>query len=157
MTTSCEELTHGKRLWFWEGLGAGGEGDDRGWDGWMASLTRWMWVWVNLGVGDGQGGLVCCNSWGCKESDTTEWLKWTKQSRRGNLKYMGECEQVISKYYFVCFCSVTKSCTTLCDPMGCRIQAPLSSTVRICSNSCSLSHWDCLTISSSVALFSSCL
>ena len=30
-----------------------------------------------LGVGDGQGGLVCCNSWGCKESDTTEWLNWT--------------------------------------------------------------------------------
>ena len=33
--------------WCWEGLGAGGEGDDRGWDGWMASLTRWIWVWVN--------------------------------------------------------------------------------------------------------------
>ena len=33
--------------WCWEGLGAGGEGDDRGWDGWMASPTRWMWVWVN--------------------------------------------------------------------------------------------------------------
>ena len=33
----------------WEGLGAGGEGDDRGWDGWMASLTRWRWVWVNSG------------------------------------------------------------------------------------------------------------
>ena len=33
--------------WCWEGLGAGGEGDDRGWDGWMASLTRWMRVWVN--------------------------------------------------------------------------------------------------------------
>ena len=31
----------------WEGLGARGEGDDRGWDGWMASLTRWLWVWVN--------------------------------------------------------------------------------------------------------------
>ena len=31
------------------GIGAGGEGDDRGWDGWMASLTRWMWVWVNSG------------------------------------------------------------------------------------------------------------
>ena len=42
-------LTHWKRLWCWEGLGAGGEGDDRGWDGWMASLTRWMWVWVNPG------------------------------------------------------------------------------------------------------------
>ena len=38
-----------KRLWCWEGLGAGGKGDDRGWDGWMASLTRWTWVSVNSG------------------------------------------------------------------------------------------------------------
>ena len=38
-----------KRLWCWEGLGAGGEGDDRGWDGWMASTTQWTWVWVNSG------------------------------------------------------------------------------------------------------------
>ena len=38
-----------ERPWCWEGLGAGGEGDDRGWDGWMASLTRWTWVWVNSG------------------------------------------------------------------------------------------------------------
>ena len=37
------------RLWCWEGLGAGGEGDGRGWDGWIASVTRWMWVWVNSG------------------------------------------------------------------------------------------------------------
>ena len=49
LATSCEELTHWERLWCWEGLGAGGEGDDRGWDGWMASLTRWMWIWVNSG------------------------------------------------------------------------------------------------------------
>ena len=35
--------------WCWEGLGAGGKGDDRRWDGWMASPTRWMWVWVNSG------------------------------------------------------------------------------------------------------------
>ena len=35
--------------WWWEGLGAGGEGDNRGWDGWMASPTRWTWVWVNSG------------------------------------------------------------------------------------------------------------
>ena len=47
LATSCEELIHWKRLWCWEGLGAGGEGDNRGWDGWMASLTRWTWVWVN--------------------------------------------------------------------------------------------------------------
>ena len=49
LATSCEELTHWKRLWCLEGLGAGGEGDDRGWDGWMASPTGWLWVWVNLG------------------------------------------------------------------------------------------------------------
>ena len=48
-TTSCDELTHWKRLWCWEGLGAGGKGDDRGWDGLMASLTRRVWVWVNSG------------------------------------------------------------------------------------------------------------
>ena len=47
LATSCEELTHWKRLWCWEGLGAGGEADDRGWDGWMASLTWWTWVWVS--------------------------------------------------------------------------------------------------------------
>ena len=49
LATSCEVLTHRKRLWCWEGLGAGGEGDDRGWDGWMASPTQWIWVWVNSG------------------------------------------------------------------------------------------------------------
>ena len=38
-----------KLIHCWEGSGAGGEGDDRGWDGWMASPTRWMWVWVNSG------------------------------------------------------------------------------------------------------------
>ena len=49
LATWCEELTHWKGLWFWEGLGAGGEGDDRGWDGWMASPTRWTQVWMNSG------------------------------------------------------------------------------------------------------------
>ena len=49
LATSCQELTHWKRLWCWEALGAGGEGDNRGWDGWMASPTRWTWVWVNSG------------------------------------------------------------------------------------------------------------
>ena len=47
LATSCEELTHLKRPWCWERLKAGGEGDDRGWGGWMASLTQWTWVWVN--------------------------------------------------------------------------------------------------------------
>ena len=45
----CEELTHWKRPWSWERLKAGGEGDNRGWDGWIASLTQWTWVWANSG------------------------------------------------------------------------------------------------------------
>ena len=46
LSTWCKELTHLKRPWCWEELKAG-EGDDRGLDGWMASLTQWTWVWVN--------------------------------------------------------------------------------------------------------------
>ena len=53
-----------KRPWCWERLKAGGEGDDRGWDCWMASPPQWTWVWVTPGVGDGQGSLVCCRPWG---------------------------------------------------------------------------------------------
>ena len=47
LVTWCEELTHLKRPRCWERLKAGGEGDDRGWDGCMASPTQWTWVWVN--------------------------------------------------------------------------------------------------------------
>ena len=73
-----EELTHWKRLWCWEGLGAGGEGDHRGWDVWRASPTRWMWVWLNSESWRWTGRPGVCDSWGCKESDTTEWLNWTE-------------------------------------------------------------------------------
>ena len=48
MATSCRVDLLEKTLML-GGIGAGGEGDDRGWDGWMASLTRWTWVWVNSG------------------------------------------------------------------------------------------------------------
>jgi len=48
LTTWCEELTHWKKPWCWERMRAGGEGDDRGWDGWMALPTQWRWVWVNF-------------------------------------------------------------------------------------------------------------
>ena len=49
LATWCEELTHLKRPWWWERLKAGGEGDDRGWDGWMALPIQWTWVWTNSG------------------------------------------------------------------------------------------------------------
>ena len=49
LATWCKELTHWKQHWCWERLKAGGEGDDRGWDSWMASPTQWTWVWASFG------------------------------------------------------------------------------------------------------------
>ena len=77
LATWCEELTHWKRPWCWKGLRAGGEGDDRGWEaGWHHWVDGHEFGWTP-GVGDGQGGLASCNSWGRKESDTTERVNWT--------------------------------------------------------------------------------
>ena len=96
LATSCEELTHWKRPWCWEGLGAGRERDDRGWDGWMASPTQWTWVWVNSG-------------------------SWWRTGRSAVLQFMGsqrvshdwatELNWTESLY------SVDQSCLTLCDPV----------------------------------------
>ena len=75
LATWLEEMTHWKRLWCWERLKARREGDDKGWDGWMASLTRWIWVWVSSGSWWWTGKPAMLYSpWGCKELDTTERL-----------------------------------------------------------------------------------
>ena len=72
-----------KRPWCWERLKVGREGDDRGWDGWMASLTQCRWVWVNSGslVMDREAWCAAVhgvpNSW-TQLSDWTE-LNWTDQ------------------------------------------------------------------------------
>ena len=50
--------------------------------GWHQGLDGRESEWTP-GVGDGQGGLVCCSSWGCKESDKAEWLNWTELKRVG--------------------------------------------------------------------------
>ena len=76
LATWCSKLTHFKRPSWWERLRAGGEGDDRGWDGWMASPHNGHEFGWTLGVGDRQGGLAYCSSWGRKESDTTELVNW---------------------------------------------------------------------------------
>ena len=56
----------------------GGEGNDRGWDGWMASLTRWTWVWVSSGSSWWTGRPGRCSPWGRKESNRAELLNWTE-------------------------------------------------------------------------------
>ena len=66
--------------WFWEGLGAGGKGDDRGWDVWMASPTRWTWVWVDSGSWwwTGRPGVLrFMGSQRVRQDWETE-LNWTK-------------------------------------------------------------------------------
>ena len=49
LATWCEEPTHWKRPWCWERLKAGGQGGNRGWDGWMASQSQRTWVWASSG------------------------------------------------------------------------------------------------------------
>ena len=102
--------------------------------GWHHRLDGCESEWT-LGIGDGQGGLACCDSWGCKESDTTERLNWTE------------------------LCSVAPSqlCLTLSLPCGLEhtgLPCPSPSS-RVCSNSCPLSRWCHPTISISIAPFSS--
>ena len=79
LATSCKELTHLKRPWCWEGLGARGEGDNRGWDGWMASPTLRTWVWVDSWSWwwtGRPGELQFMGSWRVGHNWATE-LNWT--------------------------------------------------------------------------------
>ena len=80
LATSCEELTHWKRLWCWEGLGTGGKGDDPGRDGWMASWTRWTWVWVNSGSWwwTGRPGVLWFMGLQWVRNDWVTELNWTE-------------------------------------------------------------------------------
>ena len=80
LATSCEDLTHWKRLWCWEGLGAGEDGDDWRWDGWIPLLTRWTWVWVNSGSWWWTGG-----AWRAAIHGVTK--SWTWLSDGAELKW----------------------------------------------------------------------
>ena len=83
--TWCEELTHWKRPWCWEWLKVWGEGDDRGWDGWMASLSRWTWVWIDSrswwwtgrpGVLQSMGSQRVRHDWGTELNWTAKWINF---------------------------------------------------------------------------------
>ena len=77
----CEELTHWRRLWCWERLKGGGKGDDRGWDGWMASPTEWTWVWASSGSWWWTGKPSVLQSMGLQRvrhdcvTELTDWYK----------------------------------------------------------------------------------
>ena len=75
LATWCEELTPWRRLWCWERLKAGGEGDDKGWDGWMASLTRWTWIWASSGSWWWTGKPGVLQSMGLQRTQLSEWTE----------------------------------------------------------------------------------
>ena len=101
----------GKKPWCWEGLEAGGEGDDRGWDGWMAWPTQCTWVWVNseswwwtgrTGVLQFMGLQRVRHNW-ATELNWTEWASLVAQTVK-NLPAMWEtwvhalgCEDPLEK------------------------------------------------------------
>ena len=101
LATWCEELTHWKRLWCWERFKAGGEGKDRGEDGWMTSLTQWTWVWASSRSWCWTGRPGVLQPMGSQRVGYTEWLNnncvhahprggsWDKLTKRGQSKMIG--------------------------------------------------------------------
>ena len=80
----CKELTHWNRPWCWERLKRGGEGDDRGWDGWMASPTRWTGVWASFGkmVMDREAWCVAVHRVTKSQTWLSNWTELTDQECR---------------------------------------------------------------------------
>ena len=78
LATWYEELTNWKRPWCWERLRTGGEGDERGWNGWMASPTWWTWVWASSGSWWWTGKPSMLQSMGLQRvgHDLSDWTDW---------------------------------------------------------------------------------
>ena len=93
-----QRLTHWKSPGCWERLKAGGEGDNRGWDDWMASLTRWTWVWASSG-------------------------RWWQTGKPGMLQSMGSQrvghDWATELNWRWKWSEITHSCPTLYNPMDC--------------------------------------
>ena len=89
------DVKNWKRPWCWERLKAGGEGDDRGWDGWKASLTRWTWVWVSSGSWWRTGKPGVLQSMGSQS--------WTRLNNWTELKRHFVCHTEFIKKYQLSF------------------------------------------------------
>ena len=113
LATWFEELTHLKRPWCWERLKVGGEGDNREWDGWMASPTQWTWVWVNSRSWwwTGRPGVLQFMGLQGVGHDWVTDLNWTeilynnlkKKKRLGNSKYINIESCISSLLAFIAF------------------------------------------------------
>ena len=100
LATWREELTYLKRPWCWGRFKVGGEGDDRGWDDWMASPTQWTWVWASSGSWwwTGKPGLMQFMGLQRVGHDwVTElnWTEWTYFQIRADSCVGAECSENI--------------------------------------------------------------
>ena len=142
-------LTHWKRCWCWKRLKAGGEGDDRGWDDWMASPTGWTWVWVNSGSWWWTGKPGMLQSMGSQRvrldwvteldwtdakglQDTPESLNWTPKE---NSSFYPSCDWTFSGRH----CSQGSSRSWLCvskDSGHCPAQQTWNSILQMTHKLC---------------------
>ena len=85
-----------EKTWCWRRLRAGGEGDDRGWDGWMASLTQWTWVCVDSGSWwwTGRPGMLWFMGWQRVGHDWATELNWTelKKCKKATYNVKPKCK-----------------------------------------------------------------
>ena len=125
LATWCQELTHLKRPWCWERSRAGGDGDDRGWDGWMASLPRWTWVWVGSGSWWWTGRPGVLRFMGSERvehdlvTDLTDWCsisqypvsitnKWLSSNLAGESHWSNTVSELNTLNYLCCFLTQPK-------------------------------------------------
>ena len=119
LATWFEELTQWKRPWCWKRLRAGGEGDNRGWDGWVALSTQWIWVWANSGRWWRAGKAGVLQSMGHKESDTTQQLnnnKWIISNKQERTEVTPKSQKLYFLYklhILSCVCGVLCSWLSL--------------------------------------------
>ena len=103
LATWYEELTHWKRPWCWERLNAEGEGDNRGWDGWVTSLTRWTRVWASSRSWwwTGKPGMLQnMRSQRVGHNSATE-LDWTELISYDILELTSDLRTFLSKFFHV--------------------------------------------------------
>ena len=97
-----------------------GEGDNRGWDGWMASPTRWIWVWASSRSWWWTGKPGILHSMGSQRvgHDWATELNWIEKGSENHLMLPNSClQRVIWGWSYMCAAKSLQSCPTLCDPI----------------------------------------
>ena len=87
-------MTHWKRPWCWERLKAEGEGDDRGWDGWMTSLTQWTWIWASL-VMDREAWCAAVHGVAKSQTQLSYWTKLNRGTVKWFVELTGDTEECL--------------------------------------------------------------